>query len=67
VKYKSDAYEAIHEDAMADFEIGAISKERMREYDEMCLVQEPKPARKTEQVAEYQTPSVSDTLLLPSL
>ena len=44
MKYKSDAYEAIHEDAMADFAIGAISKERMKEYDEMCLVQEPNPA-----------------------
>ena len=43
-KYKSDAYEAIHEDAMADFEVGAISKARMREYDEMCLVQEPETA-----------------------
>ena len=40
-KYKSDAFEAIHEDAMADFEVGAISEARMREYDEMCLVQEP--------------------------
>jgi len=43
-KYKSDAYEAIHEDAMADFEVGAISEARMRYYDEMCLVQEPETA-----------------------
>ena len=43
-KYKSDAYEAIHEDAMANFEVGAISAARMREYDEMCLVQEPETA-----------------------
>ena len=43
-KYKSDAFEAIHEDAMADFEIGAISEARMREYDEMCLIQEPETA-----------------------
>ena len=40
-KYKSDIYEAVHEDAMADFEVGAISEARMREYDELCLVQEP--------------------------
>jgi len=26
---------------MADFEVGAISEARMREYDEMCLVREP--------------------------
>jgi DNA-binding transcriptional regulator YiaG len=39
-KYKSDIYEAIHQDALADFEVGAITEERMREYDEMCLVPE---------------------------
>jgi putative transcriptional regulator len=44
MKYKSDAYEAIHEDAMASFEVGASSEGRMREYDEMCLVREPNPA-----------------------
>ena len=48
MKYKSDAYEAIHEDAVADFDVGAISEERMKEYDEMCLVQEPKPAYEAE-------------------
>ena len=47
-KYKSDAYEAIHEDAMANFEVGAISEARMREYDEMCLVQEPETAYEEE-------------------
>ena len=31
MKYKSDAFEAIHEDAMASFEMGAISEERMKE------------------------------------
>jgi len=40
-KYKSDIYEAVHEDAMANFEVGAISEARMKEYDELCLVQEP--------------------------
>jgi len=30
----------IHENANANFEIGAISSERMREYDEMCLADE---------------------------
>jgi hypothetical protein len=33
---------------MASFEVGAISEERMKEYDEMCLVKEPEPAYKTE-------------------
>jgi DNA-binding transcriptional regulator YiaG len=43
MKYKSDAYEAIYEDAVSMYEIGAISRERMKEYDEMCLVQEANP------------------------
>ena len=43
MKYKSDAYEAIHEDAISMYEIGAISEERMREYDDMCLVKESNP------------------------
>jgi DNA-binding transcriptional regulator YiaG len=41
MKYKSDIYEAIYQDALADFEVGAITEERMREYDEMCLAPEP--------------------------
>jgi putative transcriptional regulator len=41
MKYRSEIYEAMHEDAMADFEVGAISEARMREYDEMCLAREP--------------------------
>jgi len=40
MKYKSDIFEVIHESAVAKFEIGAIPKERMREYDEMCLADE---------------------------
>jgi DNA-binding transcriptional regulator YiaG len=38
--YKSEIYEAIHQDAIADYEVGAISKVEMREYDEMCLAPE---------------------------
>jgi putative transcriptional regulator len=52
MKYKSDAYEAIHENAMANFEVGAISAERLKEYDEMCLVQEGEPAYEAEKSAE---------------
>ena len=53
-KYKSDIYEAVHEDAMADFEVGAISEARMREYDEMCLVQEPEESYAAESSAELE-------------
>ena len=48
MKYKSDAYEAIHEDAMANFEVGAISEAEMRKFDMMCLVEEPETAYETE-------------------
>jgi DNA-binding transcriptional regulator YiaG len=46
--YKSEIYEAVHQDATAMFEIGAISEAKMREFDEMCLVQEPETARPAE-------------------
>ena len=39
-KYKSEIYEVIHQDATADFEVGAISEARMKEYDDMCFVEE---------------------------
>ena len=48
MKYKSEIFEVVHQDAVADFEVGAISEARMREFDKMCLVQEPE----TEDVAE---------------
>jgi DNA-binding transcriptional regulator YiaG len=30
----------MHQDAIADFKVGAISEARMREYDELCLSEE---------------------------
>ena len=42
MKYKSEIYEVVHQDAVEMFKIGAISEERMREFDKMCLVKEPK-------------------------
>ena len=66
-KYKSDIYEAVYEDAMADFEVGAISEARMREYDEMCLVQEPEESYAAEPSVEPehgQSPGVIQPLAL---
>ena len=40
--YKSEIYEVVHQDAVANYEVGAISESEMREFDKMCLVQEPK-------------------------
>ena len=42
MKYKSEIYEVVHQDAKANYEVGAISEAQMREFDEMCLVQEAK-------------------------
>ena len=60
MKYKSDILEIIHENATANFEIGAISKERMCEYDEMCLVKEKEKAPQHEASEEENLP---DTVL----
>ncbi|MGO6723070.1 type II toxin-antitoxin system RelE/ParE family toxin [Rhizobium ruizarguesonis] len=38
IKYKSDAFEAIHTSAKAMHKIGTIDKETMRSFDESCLV-----------------------------
>jgi DNA-binding transcriptional regulator YiaG len=40
MKYKSEIYEVVHNDAVEMFKIGAISEDRMKEYDKKCLVQE---------------------------
>jgi len=42
-KYESKILQAIHEDAEGMHRLGLISDERMRFYDEGCLVHEPKP------------------------
>ena len=40
-KYQSKIMEAIHEEAQALFEAGAIDEKRMQEYDNACII--PKP------------------------
>ena len=52
MKYKSEIYEVIHQDAVADFEVGAISEIRMKEYDEICLVKESEQTSKTKTPAK---------------
>ena len=54
---KSDAYEAIYEEVLAEFEAGLISEAERKEYDEICLVQEPEESYAAE-------PSSSLTLSL---
>jgi DNA-binding transcriptional regulator YiaG len=50
LKYKSKIMEAIHEDALGLFEVGAITAEEMREFDRACLEQEPKAVRRNEEL-----------------
>ena len=47
-KYQSEALAAIHEDAEALHRIGAISPERLREFDDMCLASGKAPASSPE-------------------
>jgi len=37
MKYESEIFEVMHQEAKEMYKIGAISEARMREYDEMCL------------------------------
>jgi len=56
-KYQSEAMQVIHEDMKGMQQLGIISDERMSEFDEMCLVNEPEtsykaaPPQKTEYAA----------------
>ena len=55
MKYRSEIYEVVHQDAKANFEVGAISEAQMREFDEMCLVHEVKKD-------EVENPAVTEHL-----
>jgi DNA-binding transcriptional regulator YiaG len=46
MKYRSEICEVMHQDAIADFKVGAISEAEMREYDELCLAS-PKSERES--------------------
>ena len=45
-KYQDEHAEAVHEWATYAFRIGRITKERMKEFDDMCLVKEKKQTHK---------------------
>jgi len=55
-EYYSEASEAIHESAHGLFKIGAMTEDKMREFDEMCLVEEPKAAPKAATPATIAAP-----------
>jgi len=55
LKFKSDAFEAIHSSASAMFRVGAIDKATMREFDESCLsVPTPLEPRRIKRIRESQ-------------
>jgi DNA-binding transcriptional regulator YiaG len=49
---KSEACEAIYEETLLQYEAGLISEAEMREYDELCLVQETGESYAAEPSAE---------------
>jgi DNA-binding transcriptional regulator YiaG len=52
-KYESEAMQVIHEDMKGMHQLGMITDAEMREFDKMCLVQEPETTKtplKTNQI-----------------
>jgi DNA-binding transcriptional regulator YiaG len=47
-KYQSEALMVNHQSAESLFRLGEISEAEMREFDEMCLVQEPEESYNAE-------------------
>jgi hypothetical protein len=43
-KYKSELYQSIHEESVANFNVGAISEEQLRYFESRCFVQDELPA-----------------------
>ena len=46
-KYQSDILKVVHQDAEGLHRLGIISDNEMKEYDEGCLMQEPKTTHET--------------------
>jgi DNA-binding transcriptional regulator YiaG len=46
-KYQSEISMIVHQDAEGMHQLGIIDDARMREFDEMCLIQEPDQALKS--------------------
>ena len=55
MKYKSEIFEVLHENAVEMYKVGGITEASMREYDEMCLVT-PKSNKKSASVHKEEKP-----------
>jgi DNA-binding transcriptional regulator YiaG len=53
MKYKSEIFEVLHENAVEMYKIGGITEAEMREYDEACL--SPKAEQKSTPVYNEDT------------
>ena len=53
-RYYSEALEAVHQSAKDLFEIGAITEDEMKEFDEGCFVKEPDKKFETEKTFEVE-------------
>ena len=62
MKYKSEIYEVIHQDAVANFEIGAISKTEMQKFDKMCLVKETDALYTVDKAAKAEYAAIQDVV-----
>jgi len=62
MKYKSEIYEVIHQDAAANYEIGAISEAEMQKIDKMCLVKETEASYTVEKAAKTEYAAAPDTV-----
>jgi DNA-binding transcriptional regulator YiaG len=62
MKYKSEIFEVLHENAVEMYKIGGITEASMREYDEMCLAS-PKSELESAPVYNGDTVNVEHTAL----
>ena len=53
-RYYSEALMAVHQSARDLFDIGAISEDEMKEFDENCFVYEPDEELKAEKTFEVE-------------
>ena len=53
-KYESEVLKVCHQSAESLFRLGIIDAEEMKEFDEGCLIQEPKKTNKAKNFAEME-------------
>jgi DNA-binding transcriptional regulator YiaG len=54
-KFYSEACEVIYQDAVANFEIGAISEAELKEFEKDCFIEEDETPREKSLVTEHES------------